>query len=194
MSATISIYSHQSENSRNSAHLYDAPELTLAFNTTHTSTDNRIRKNPMTKFFTKTIPDKETKLPLMDSPPTPPFTETTHTDTTNNSTDALEATIAAHQSQTTFAFCHLATKNYAAIDIRHNKTTQFLFPHQQFSNSKTAASTSCNPSYCLPISEKAHKLHPIIESNNCRISSTACNASRLIQASDAIRIPNTFPL
>jgi hypothetical protein len=37
MSATTSIYSQCSENSRNCVHLY-APELTRAFDTTHTST------------------------------------------------------------------------------------------------------------------------------------------------------------
>jgi hypothetical protein len=80
MSATISIYSHQSDNSWNSVHLY-APEFTHAFDTTHTSTKDRIRKKPMTVIFIKTIPDKETNFPPTDSPPTPPFTDTTHTHT-----------------------------------------------------------------------------------------------------------------
>jgi hypothetical protein len=62
MSATTSIYSQYSENSRNRVHLY-APELTRAFDTTHTSTKDRTRTKPMTEIFIKTVQDKDTEFP-----------------------------------------------------------------------------------------------------------------------------------
>ena len=46
MSATTSIYSQQSENSRNYVHLYDAPEHTRALDTTHFSTTDGIQAKP----------------------------------------------------------------------------------------------------------------------------------------------------
>jgi hypothetical protein len=187
MSTTASIYSQQSENSRNSVNLY-APELARVFDTTHTSTTDVIRTKPITEISIKTIQDKDAELPTTNSPPAPPFTDTTHADTTINSTDMLETTILA-QTHTTSAFRHLATKNYAATDIKHKKTTQFSIPDPPFLNSKTAASDSCNPFHFLPIPETAHKLYPIIESNSYRTSSTACNTYRLIQASDTIQVP-----
>ncbi len=54
MSATTSIYSHNSENSRNCVYLY-APELTHAFDTTNTSTTDGTRTKPMTDIFIKTF-------------------------------------------------------------------------------------------------------------------------------------------
>ena len=63
----------------------------------------------MTEISSKTIHNKETKFPPKNSPPSPPFTDTTQADTTNNSTDTLETTILA-QTQTTSAFCHWAKK------------------------------------------------------------------------------------
>jgi hypothetical protein len=169
MSTTNSIYSQQSENNRNSVHSY-ASELTRTFDTTHTSTTDGIRTTPMTDISIKTIKEKETKFPPpTDSLPAPPFTDTTHTDTTNNTMDTLETTILAH-TQTTSAFRHPATKNYAATDIKHKKTTQFSVPDPPFLNSKTAAPDSYNPFHFLPISETSHRLHPIIESDNYRTS------------------------
>ncbi len=50
MSATTSIYSQCFENSRNCVHLY-APELTRAFDTTHTSTTDGTGTKPMTEIF-----------------------------------------------------------------------------------------------------------------------------------------------
>jgi hypothetical protein len=160
MSATTSIYSQYSQNSRNRVHLY-SPVLTRAFDTTHTSTADGTRTKPMTEIFIKNIQDEESEFPTTNSPPSPPFTDTTHADTTNHTTDMLTTTIPA-QTQTKSAFRHPATKNYAATDTRIKKTTRFSVPHHQFSNGKPAAPTSCNPFYFLPISGKAHKLHPAL--------------------------------
>jgi hypothetical protein len=168
MSATTSIYSQCSENSRNCVHLY-APELTSAFDTTHTSTTNGTRTKPMTEIFITNFQDKNAEFPTTNSPPT------TH--------DPLETTILAQtRTQTKSAFRHPATKNYAATDIAKNKTTRLSIPHR-FSNSKTPAPTSCNPFYFIPISEKAHKLRPTLtDSDDYEISSTKCNTSRTYQA------------
>jgi hypothetical protein len=147
ISATNSIYSQCSENSRNCVHLY-VPELTRAFDTTHTSTTDGTRTKPITEIFVKNFQDKDAEFPTRNSPPT------TH--------DPLETTILVQtRTQTKSAFRHPATKNYAAIDIVKNKGTRFSIPHQ-FSNSKTAAPISCNPLYFIPISEEAHKLRNIL--------------------------------
>jgi hypothetical protein len=130
MSATTSIYSQCSENSRNCVHLYP-PELTNAFDTTHTSTRDGTQTKPMTEIFIKNFQDEDAEFPTKNSPPT------TH--------DSLETTILAQtRTQTKSAFRHPATKLYAVTDIVKNKTTCFSIPHQ-FSNSKTAAPTSRNP-------------------------------------------------
>jgi hypothetical protein len=136
-SATTSIYSHSSENSRNCVHLY-APELTRAFDTTHTSITDGTRTKPMTETFIKNFHDKDAELPTTNPPPTtndmlettiiaqaqttyqPTHTDTTY-DTTNNTTDTLE-------TQTTSAFRHPATKNYAATDIKKHRNTRFSIP------------------------------------------------------------------
>jgi hypothetical protein len=112
----------------------------------------------------------------------------THMDTTNNTTDALETTILEQsQTQTTSALCHPATKNYTATDIMKNKTTRFSIP-LRFLNSKTAASTSCNSFYFIPIYEKAHELRPtLIDSNDFKIYSTKCNISCISQDLDIAR-------
>jgi hypothetical protein len=148
MSATTSIYSQCSENSRNCVHLY-APEVTHAFDTTHTSTTDGTQTKPMTEIFIKNFQDEDAEFPTTNSPPT------TH--------DSLETTILAQtpRTQTKSAFRHPATKNYAATDIVKSKTTCFSIPHQ-FSNSMTAAPTSRNPFYFIPISEKTHKLRPTL--------------------------------
>ena len=57
MSATTSIYSQCSENSRNCVHLY-APELTRAIDTTHTSTTDGTRTKPMTEIFITNFQDQ----------------------------------------------------------------------------------------------------------------------------------------
>jgi hypothetical protein len=73
-----------------------------------------------------------------------------------------------------------------------NKTTRFSIPHQ-FSNSKTAAHTSCNPFYFIPISEKTYKLCPtLINSDNYEISSTKCDTSRIYQDVDIASIPTPY--
>jgi hypothetical protein len=73
-----------------------------------------------------------------------------------------------------------------------NKTTSFSIPHQ-FSNSKTAAPTNCNPFYFIPISEKAHKLCPtLISSVDYKISSTKRKTSRIYQDLDIARIPTPY--
>ena len=103
MSATTSIYSQCSENSRNCVHLY-APELTRAIDTTHTSTTDGTRTKPMTEIFITNFQDENAEFPTTNSPPT------TH--------DPLETTIPAQtRTQTKSAFRHPATKNYAATDI-----------------------------------------------------------------------------
>ncbi len=113
----------------------------------------------MTEVFIKNFQDGNTEFPTTNSPPT-----------TN---DPLETTILAQtRTQTNSAFCHPATRNYAATVITKNKTTRLSIPHQ-FSNSQTAAPSSCNPFYFSPISEKAHKLCPtLIDSDDYEISST----------------------
>jgi hypothetical protein len=96
------------------------------------------------------------------------------------------------RTQTKAAFRHQAIKNYAATDIVKNKTTRFSIPHR-FSNGKTAAPTSCNPFYYIPISEKAHKLRPtLINSDDYKISSTKCDTSRIYQELDITRIPTPY--
>jgi hypothetical protein len=98
----------------------------------------------------------------------------------------------ADTDMTKSAFRHPATKNYAATHIVKNETTHFSIPHQ-FSNSKTAAPTSCNPFYFIPISEKAQKLRPtLINSDNYKISSTKCDTSRIYQDLDIARIPTPY--
>jgi hypothetical protein len=69
MSATTSIYSQCSENRRNPVHLY-APELTHAFDTTHTSTTDRTRTKPMTEISIKNFHDEDTEFRTTNSPPT----------------------------------------------------------------------------------------------------------------------------
>jgi hypothetical protein len=206
MSSTTSIYSHCSENSRNCVHLY-APELTRAFDMSHASTTDGTRtRKPMTEIFITNFQDEDTEFPTTNSPPTThnPLETTilaqaqttsrpTHADTfnhtTNNTSDTLETTILAQtRTQTKSALRHPATKNYAATDIMKNKTTPFSILHR-FSNSKTAAPTSCNPFYFIPISEKVHKLCPtLIVSDNYETSSTKCDTSRIYQDLDIVRI------
>ncbi len=69
MSATTSMNSQYSENSRTHVHLY-APELTRAFDTTHTSTTDGIQTKPMMGIFIKTFQDKDMEFPTTNSPPT----------------------------------------------------------------------------------------------------------------------------
>ena len=133
----------------------------------------------MTEIFITNFQDENAEFPTTNSPPT------TH--------DPLETTIPAQtRTQTKSAFRHPATKNYAATDTVKYKTTRFSIPHR-FSNSKTAASTSCNPFYFIPISEKAHKLRPtLIDSDDYKISSTKCNTSHTHQDLDIARIPTPY--
>ena len=160
-------------------HLY-APELTCAFGTTHTANLRQKQTNPMTALFIKTFQDKDTEFP-------------TTNDTTNNSADMLETKILAQsQAQTPSALNHPATKKYAATDIKNKQTTRFSVPHQ-FSNSKAANPTSCNPFYFIPISEKTQKFCPtLIDSSNYKISFTKCNTSRINQDLDTARIPTPY--
>ena len=189
-------------------HLY-APELTCAFGTTHTANLRQKQTNPMTALFIKTFQDKDTEFPTTNSPPTmdplePTILAQTQTaswsthadttnDTTNNSADMLETKILAQsQAQTPSALNHPATKKYAATDIKNKQNTRFSVPHQ-FSNSKAANPTSCNPFYFIPISEKAQKFCPtLIDSSNYKISFTKCNTSRINQDLDTARIPTPY--
>jgi hypothetical protein len=63
MSATTSIYSQYSENSRICVHLY-VPELTHASDTTHTSTSDGTQTKPMTEISIKTFQDKDREFPI----------------------------------------------------------------------------------------------------------------------------------
>ena len=146
MSATTSIYSQCSKNSRNCVHLY-APELTRSFDTTQTSTTDGTRTKPTTEIFIKNFQDKDAEFPITNSPPTthdplettilaqtqtksrPTHADTTY-NTTNDTTNTLEITILVQtRTQTKAAFRHQAIKNYAATDIVKNKTTRFSIPH-----------------------------------------------------------------
>ncbi|KAI2491543.1 hypothetical protein MHU86_23020 [Fragilaria crotonensis] len=91
------------------------------------------------------------------------------------------------------AFHRPDTKIYGETDKTNKKTTRFsLVTYHNFSSKKTAAPTNCNPFYFQPISEDSHLLHPIVDSDDYETSSTACNASRLIQDPEAFRIPTPF--
>jgi hypothetical protein len=103
MSATTSTYSLCSENSRNCVHLY-APQLTRAFDTTHTSTTNGTRTKPMTEIFINNFQDKDAEFPTTSSPPT------TH--------DPLETTILA-QRQTKSRPTHADTTKRHYEDARN---------------------------------------------------------------------------
>ena len=69
MSATTSINSQCTENSRNRVHLY-APEVTRSSDTTHTSTTDGTRTKPMTEIFIKNFQDNNAEFPTTNSPPT----------------------------------------------------------------------------------------------------------------------------
>ena len=141
--------------------------------------------------FEKTVQDEESEFPSTDSTPAPPCTDKTHADTDNEITDIPTSKLQA-QTQTKSAFRHPATKNYAATDIGKKKTTRFSVTHQPSANKNNAALDSRNPFYFLPITEMAHKMHSIIDIDDKETSSTACDASRLNQDLDIVRIPTPF--
>ncbi|KAI2499646.1 hypothetical protein MHU86_14827 [Fragilaria crotonensis] len=119
--------------------------------------------------------------------------ELTHsTDTTYASVDMLTSTFPA-QPHAMSAFHRPDTKIYGETDTTNKKTTRFSsVTYHNFSSKKTAAPTNCNPFYFQPISEDPHIFHPIVDSDDYETSSTACNASRLIQDPEAFRIPTPF--
>jgi hypothetical protein len=182
MSATTPTYSQYSENIRNFMHLY-APELTRAFDTTPTSTSDGTRTKPMSDIFIKTIKDEDTEFPISNSPPTTDPLAYPHGHYQRNyqrhfgqvinngsstvaDTDKISLALPGHQKLR----CHT-----------HQEQEKYpFFSPTLFSNSKTAAPTSCNPFYFIPISEKAHKLCPtLINSDDYKISSTKCNTSHI---------------
>ncbi|KAI2513211.1 hypothetical protein MHU86_1249 [Fragilaria crotonensis] len=138
----------------------------------------------MDEIFIKTPPqDEKSKFPTSNCPPT---------DTTHASVDMLTSTFPA-QPHAMSAFHRPDTKIYGETDKTNKKTTRFSsVTYHNFSSKKTAAPTNCNPFYFQPISEDPHIFHPIVDSDDYETSSTACNASRLIQDPEAFRIPTPF--
>ncbi|KAI2499522.1 hypothetical protein MHU86_14988 [Fragilaria crotonensis] len=137
----------------------------------------------MDEIFIKTPPQDEIEIPYVELPPT---------DTTHASVDMLTSTFPA-QPHAMSAFHRPDTKIYGETDKTNKKTTRFSsVTYHNFSSKKTAAPTNCNPFYFQPISEDPHIFHPIVDSDDYETSSTACNASRLIQDPEAFRIPTPF--
>ncbi|KAI2493338.1 hypothetical protein MHU86_21220 [Fragilaria crotonensis] len=130
-------------------------------------------------------PGREIEIPTSNSP-----TCKTPADTTHASVDMLTSTFPA-QPHAMSAFHRPDTKIYGETDKTNKKTTRFSsVTYHNFSSKKTAALQTAIPFIFNPSLKTLIFFIP--SSTDYETSSTACNASRLIQDPEAFRIPTPF--